>query len=227
MKTPLILLHGALGSAAQFESLKRLLEDQYEIHTLDFEGHGKRASQNAFAIDDFVENLLDYIADLGLSKVRVFGYSMGGYVALSAAAKIPEPFAKIITLGTKFEWNPAVAAQEVKQLNPDKITEKVPKFAARLSDLHGEKEWLVMMQKTKELMLDMGNGKRTADAIFASIKTPTIIGWGDQDQMVSRAESEKYADLIGAAFVVLNDVPHPIDLIDKHKLKNYITSHLK
>lgn len=226
MKTPLILLHGALGSAAQFESLKRLLEDQYEIHTLDFEGHGKRTSQNAFAIDDFVQNLLDYIADSELSQVRVFGYSMGGYVALSAAAKMPKPFAKIITLGTKFEWSPAIAAQEVKQLNPDKIMEKVPKFAARLSDLHGEKEWVVMMQKTKELMLDMGNGKRTADATFASVKTPTVIGWGDQDQMVSRAESEKYADLLGAEFVLLNAVPHPIDIIDKHVLKAYIMSHL-
>ncbi len=38
--TPLLLLHGALGSAAQFDSLKTLLPEDREVYAPNFPGHG-------------------------------------------------------------------------------------------------------------------------------------------------------------------------------------------
>ena len=59
-------------------------------------------------------------AGIGRSDITVSpGHSMGGYVALKLALKRPELVDRIITLGTKFNWTPEVAAKEVKMLNPD------------------------------------------------------------------------------------------------------------
>ena len=40
MKKKLLLLHGALGSAQQFDTLIALLEHTYDVFSFDFEGHG-------------------------------------------------------------------------------------------------------------------------------------------------------------------------------------------
>ena len=42
----LILLHGVLGASTQFKSLVPLLREKYDVHTLDFEGHGSSSPKN-------------------------------------------------------------------------------------------------------------------------------------------------------------------------------------
>ncbi|MBK9190118.1 MAG: alpha/beta hydrolase [Crocinitomicaceae bacterium] len=95
----LILLHGALGAASQLEPLKKILQNVFDVHILEFEGHGQTYSDKPYSIDLFVSNLKSYLDQHQLKEVFVFGYSMGGYVALKLASQLPEYFSKIITLG--------------------------------------------------------------------------------------------------------------------------------
>jgi hypothetical protein len=61
-KPDLLLLHGALGSKSQFSPLIPFLENKFQIHTLDFEGHGGSPDKNrSFGFDTFAENVLDYL----------------------------------------------------------------------------------------------------------------------------------------------------------------------
>ncbi|RLB84543.1 MAG: alpha/beta hydrolase, partial [Deltaproteobacteria bacterium] len=126
----LLLLHGALGSMSQFSALIPFLEDKYRIHTLDFEGHGSSPPKDRlFSGEHFGENVLDYLDTNELEHVNVFGYSMGGHVALYLARKWPERIHSIFTLATKFLWTPEIAAHEITFLDPDTIQEKAPRFA--------------------------------------------------------------------------------------------------
>lgn len=136
MKPALLLLHGALGAKSQLEPLKKIIENDFEIHLLNFEGHGDKNSNNDFSIELFAKNLLDFLNENNVEKVNIFGYSMGGYVALQLATQHPKRFEKIVTLGTKFKWSPEEAAKETRMLNPEKIEEKVPAFANYLNQLH-------------------------------------------------------------------------------------------
>lgn len=211
----LILLHGALGAASQFESLKNILKDKFEIHTLNFEGHGDRISDKDFSIDLFAQNLKDYFDQYNLKEINVFGYSMGGYVALRLAQKHPEYFKKIITLGTKFNWTPESSAKEVKMLDAEKIQEKVPAFADSLSKLHQGNDWKIVLKKTAAMMLELGSGKASSDSDFKSIQSKCFIGVGDTDSMVTREETQHVASLIpNAEFYLLENTVHPIDKLD-------------
>ena len=106
MKPNLILLHGALGCADELATLKAILSEQFNIHSFDFDGHGTNTSNLDFSIDLFSENLNCFIEEHDLAPCHVFGYSMGGYVALKLASTDPEKIGKIVTLGTKFDWTP-------------------------------------------------------------------------------------------------------------------------
>ena len=227
MKPNLILLHGALGSKRHLQALKAELSNLFNVYDLDFAGHGDQISESEFSMELFAQNLIDLIAEQGIDKTHVFGYSMGGYVGITAALKSPALFDKIITYGTKFNWSPQIAEQEVKMLKPAKIEEKVPKFAKRLNELHAPNDWKVMMQKTADLMISLGAGNGLKEEDFKCVNQQIIIGWGSADKMVTEAESKNVADLLpNGEFCSINEQPHPIEMIDLDALINYIKSAL-
>lgn len=217
MSTPLLLLHGALGAASQFDSLQQMLEAQgRKVYTLNFSGHGgKPASQKGFSIPVFADEVFDFLEQNALSQVDIFGYSMGGYVALWLAAHRPEKINKIFTLGTKFDWSEAGAVFETKKLNPDKILEKVPAFAKVLEERHKPLDWKEVMLNTAALMRDLGREPLLHKEVLCSISTQSCIAVGDTDDMVNRFHSEDVSKLLtNASFMTMKETPHMIERIN-------------
>lgn len=224
----LILLHGAIGSSKQLTPLANLLQPHFKIHTLDFEGHGGRESSQSYSINLFVQNVLDYLDKENIQKVSIFGYSMGGYVALKLAAMYPERVERIITLGTKFDWSPETALKESKMMNPEKIEEKIPKFAEYLRNLHSPLDWKQVLGETANMMIELGNGSGLKKVDFDSIQIPVQIGIGDQDQMVTITESENVAKMLtNSEFKIYPGLPHPIEKVDIEQIKNSIIDFCK
>lgn len=223
VKTPLILLHGALGSKKQFSSLKPLLEENFELFELDFDGHGDGKEANHFSIELFTENARAFLLKNELKSVNIFGYSMGGYVGLNLAIQNPELVNKIVTLGTKFDWNLESAKKEAGMLVPEVIEEKVPAFGQKLKNEHPKKDWKNLLLETANMMLRMGNGETIAHNDLRKLSCELVVAWGSKDRMVSREESEVLTDLVpNASFVELSEVPHPIDQIAPEIMASFI-----
>lgn len=127
-----LLLHGALGNKNQFLALEQFLQPHFKVYALNFSGHGGSVFDGEFSMDTFEKDVLRFMKNNSIEKTHIFGYSMGGYVALKLTLDFPEKIQKIMTLGTKINWNPEAAAKEIKMLDPKKIAEKVPAFAENL-----------------------------------------------------------------------------------------------
>ncbi|WP_299767650.1 alpha/beta hydrolase [uncultured Dokdonia sp.] len=228
MNQPLVLLHGALGSKEQFKDLKELLSNDFDVHTLNFEGHGDKASSAPFSMRLFATNVIEYLQEHHISKAHLFGYSMGGYVALQLAKSQPERVDHIFTLGTKFLWTPESAANEIKMLNPEKIEEKVPAFAQKLAAIHTKNDWKDVMRKTATMMYELGNGAKITTQELTQIQHKVSIGIGTKDHMVSIEESkESAAALPNGELHILEETQHIIDTIPSEKLKAFILDIIK
>lgn len=222
-QNPLLLLHGALGSKKQFSTLRPLLESEFEIFELDFDGHGSGKEAEQFSIDLFAENVRTFLVENGLKAVNIFGYSMGGYVAINLAVQNPELVNKIVTLGTKFDWNPESAKKEAGMLVPEVIAGKVPLFAEKLKNEHTPKDWKTIVRETANMMLRMGNGGTLAHDDLRKVACEVVVGRGSKDRMVSREESQLLSSLLPRSrFVELPDVLHPIDQIDPEIVAEYV-----
>ena len=227
MKTPLLLLHGALGSQQQLQALAQLLATDYHIHLLNFAGHGGRANTADFSMELFVENVVDYLQENQLQQVSIFGYSMGGYVALCLALKHPHLVNKIVTLGTKFNWSQEAAAKEVKMLNPTIIAQKVPKFAAHLQATHAPNDWKVVLEQTAQMMLGLANGNQLQMEDLQQIQHQVCIGIGSLDNMVTVEESQKAAAALPQGTCqLLEGVYHPLEKNEQQVLAEYISHFL-
>ncbi|CAG0999759.1 3-oxoadipate enol-lactonase 2 [Burkholderiales bacterium] len=210
----LLLLHGALGSSAQFAAWLPQLEERYTVSCLDFEGHGKAARpERPFRLEHFVENVFAFLDTHDIAQTRVFGHSMGGFVACLAALEQPQRFLHISTLGTKFRWDTSTAAREVPKLDPDTIARKVPQLAAALAQRHGD-DWQTVVRRSAELLQHLGEVGEFRDAALARIRTPMRILVGERDNMVSVAETRAAAICLPQAECrVLPDTPHPIEQV--------------
>lgn len=223
----LLLLHGALGSRSQFDPIREKLQDRYKIHNINFEGHGGEPAKGPFSVANFSGNVLSYLEKEQLHEVVLFGYSMGGYVALDVASKYPSQIKKVITLGTKIDWKPEIAAAQVKFLDPKVIKLKVPHFAKHLTEVHGEDQWQELLQKTANFLEHLGNGAALTETTFAKINTPVVVGLGSEDRMVTVAESEQLVNTLpNAIFKLLEGVPHELEKADLFKIVEFITENL-
>lgn len=215
-KIPLLLLHGALGSARQFDALRPLLPSAWPVHAPDFPGHGEKAGDGRpFSMERFSDFMLNYLHTNNILTVNMFGYSMGGYAALYFASKHPERTGRIFTLGTKFDWNPGTATKETALLDPEKIESKVPAFARMLSERHASGDWKAVLRRTADMLRNLGAGQGIPPGAFAGIHCPVAVGLGEWDNMVTPEESRAVAEsLPRGRFEILSGCKHPIEQVD-------------
>jgi pimeloyl-ACP methyl ester carboxylesterase len=224
----LLFLHGALGSAENFTELTQLLASDFEVFTLDFEGHGlNQTSDDPLTIAGFAQQVLYFLDENKIEKMNIFGYSMGGYVGLYLAKHHTERIERLFTLATKLDWTIEGSQKEASLLNPEIIKEKVPKFAAALEKLHGN-NWGNLMFKTAEMMLELGKTPAMKNGDFSQITTPTLMAVGDKDNMVSIEETLiVYRQLLTGQFLVLPNTQHPIERVNQeelaHQLRKYFS----
>ena len=222
----LLLLHGAIGSSQQFQQLAALLSNVFEVHTLDFSGHGgKPLPAEPFSIELFANDVLTWMQENKIETIDIFGYSMGGYVALYLAKHHPEKVGNVFTLATKFNWYPEGAAREAAMLNPEKIAEKVPAFAKALEQKHGE-NWKTVLTKTAEMMINLGNSPALPLTSLAEIQQPVLISVGDKDNMVTLEESiAAYRSLKNGQLLVLPQTQHPFEKVNAERIAGEIESY--
>lgn len=212
----LLLLHGAIASSEQFNLVLPSLKDEYNVSVLDFSGHGQKyLPANEFSIQLFAQDVLKWLNKNKIPTIDIFGYSMGGYVALYLAKYHPERVGKVFTLATKFNWNPEGAAKEAAMLNADKIAEKVPAFAKALAQKHGENNWKTVLSKTAAMMLSLGNKPVLSLNDLAELPHSILVSVGDKDTMVSLEETiAVYRQLKCAQLLVLPETQHPFEKVD-------------
>jgi pimeloyl-ACP methyl ester carboxylesterase len=205
-----------------------LINEGFDVYTMNFSGHGGEPFGAYFGIEQFLNDVKDFLRHYSLHSCDVFGYSMGGYVALYLATLQSSILNKIITLGTKFDWTPESAAKEVSKVDPEKIQEKVPAFARILESRHAPVDWIELLDKTASMMQSLGSKPLLHEDNLKRIESRTLVLLGDKDDMADRAYSNTVATwLPKGQFQLLKNTPHPIEKVDINLLTNTIVSFLK
>ena len=87
------------------------LLDGLRVLALDFRGHGLSDHRGSYRYADYEDDLLALLDAAGLERAFVAGHSLGGYVALRAAAgEAAERIAGVLALDVKSDWTEEDAA---------------------------------------------------------------------------------------------------------------------
>ena len=220
-RTPLVLLHGALGSRAQIEALAAALEQQFDCHAIDFTGHGASPLTGPLSVELLVEQVAEYVTARGLAPAALFGCSLGGYVALQLAATQPELVRAVATLGTKLEWDPRVAERMSGTFDPATLATRTPKLAAALQLAHTAMGWERVCTETRDMLVSLGERPMLTRAAYAGIAQPVRLIVGDRDDTVTLDETvAAYGLLPRGELEVLPATGHAIGRVDVERLSS-------
>jgi len=229
-QTPIILLHDSLGSVAQWRDFPQelALSAGRTVAAYDRLGYGQSTPQKQPADIDFIEHeagiyLPALASALGLSKYILFGHSVGGGMALTAAAKHPQQCLAVISVA-------AQAFVETRTL--EGIRKAKAAFAhavqfERLARWHGERAQWVLDAWT-EVWLSPAFHDWSLNEVLAAVKCPVLAIHGDKDEFGSLAFPQQIINGVAgpSEMVILPDCGHVPHREQKSKVLNAVATFL-
>ncbi len=234
----LILLHGFLGSADEFVPLcERFHERVGDTIAIDLLGHGNAAKPAdvgdcvmSAVVDDVVAKIVELVPD---GPIDLFGYSMGGRVALSLALEHPAMVRRLAVLGASPGYDDPAERQErqvADNLLADRLEQEgieafvdhwlgLPMFSA-LHDLG--LEWMTSY-RNRRLAADVvgiAHSLRAAGAgampplhqRLVQLTMPTLFLAGANDQKFSRLGAFMAQQVGDGSFVSVRGAGHAAHL---------------
>ena len=184
---PVVLLHGAFGTAEGWAGVLPTLSKSRQVIVVELQGHGRTGDiDRPLSFAQMAEDTAALLQQLKIKKADVFGYSMGGGVAIALAIKHPDLVRKLAILGagtgaTKDTYTPE-AYQQFKSITPENFNfPQVKDPYTRLAP--DPSKWPVLVSKIIKMDDDF---KGFAGQDVSSIKAQTLVMLGDRDGL--RAE---------------------------------------
>ncbi|MBX9245607.1 alpha/beta fold hydrolase [Actinotalea ferrariae] len=194
--TPLLLLHGGLFDIdQQFGALIPHLAQGRQVVAADFQGHGRtNDADRPLTAAGLAADVVGLLEHLGLAQVDVFGFSVGGAVALHLAVEHPELVRRLVVSSVSFhpDGDRGENTEAVAEMTVDMIAGTPMEAAYRAKSPHPEKLQDLL---TKLSHFDEGFAGWSDDAI-RGIAAPTLITVGDCD-MVRLEHAVRFLQLRG------------------------------
>ena len=93
---PLVMLHGGAWRWQEYLSLIPSLSQRWHVYAMDLRGNGRSEwVAGHYRLEDFTEDIVTFLRQLNAPAVLV-GHSLGGAIALMAAAHCPEKVKALI-----------------------------------------------------------------------------------------------------------------------------------
>jgi pimeloyl-ACP methyl ester carboxylesterase len=198
---PVIMLHGYTDSSVSYSRVLPLMSAKYRIFALDQRGHGDSdRPASGYKFSDFAADVVAFMDAKKLKKAIIVGHSMGSFVAQQVAVTAPERVEKLILIGSATTVRNNVVSDLQKAVG--ELKDSVPNEFARefqYSVVHQPPPDEFMNRVIAESLKvparvwrDVMKGMLAADAKsqLGKIKAPTLIIWGDKENVFPRAEQD-------------------------------------
>lgn len=216
-RPPVLFSHGLLWSTALFAPQVEALGARYRCVRWDHRGQGRSdvPAGRAVSIDACFDDAVALIERLGLAPVHFVGLSMGGFVGLRLAIRRPDLLRSLTLLETSADPEPAENVPRYRRLNLVARTLGVWAVAARvmpilfgrtsLADPARAAEraaWLAAIKGNRRAIHKAVTGVIEREGVhddLSKIRTPTLIGVGEEDVATPPAKAERlHAGIAGS-----------------------------
>ncbi len=231
----LLLLHGSNDSLLTWRPLVEHLGKAYRILSLDLPGHGLSGPDinNDYSADAMMEAVTALANHANVDRFTIGGNSMGGWISWRYALAYPKRIEGLILIDASGAPLPpdtpkanvylGAKLMRIPLLRPliEQVTPRIFVERSLKDSVHDPK--LVtkeLVDQYWELLLYPGNRRATAirattdrEPAFADrlakINTPTLILWGEEDQVVPLGAAQTFKERIpNSELIVFEKVAH-------------------
>jgi len=200
--TPLVLVHGFLGSSEMWQPQINFFKDDFRVIVPALPGFGKSQTINSCdSIQCMARSILHSLNRKNIKKFHLMGHSMGGMVVQEMTRLASEKILKLICYGTGPRGNIPDRFETMDESRKKLKIDGLESTAHRIA-----KTWFIEGDKAKYFYLCSDAGKQTSieatdNGLVAmknwsgvdelkNIKNKTLIIWGDQDKAYNQNQVE-------------------------------------
>ncbi len=228
--TPLIFLVHFVGTMDNWDpAITNPLSNNHPIILFNYKGMGTSEGEPRDSVSDMARDTVDFIHALGMTKVNLLGFSLGGFVAQRIAAENPDLVEKLIIAGTgpiggKSISNVLSHVEYAQKDGPENVLVNLF-FNDSETSIRAGKEFMKRLQDRTEgrdpafteesfmnqakAIIDYGNEGNEDFSQLKSIKQDTLIVNGNNDIMVDSSNSFDLVKYIPKSKLVLwSDAGH-------------------
>jgi pimeloyl-ACP methyl ester carboxylesterase len=234
---PLILLHGGLGTIdAIFGRLLPALAARCEVIAVELQGHGHTADNGReMTYQAMADDIAALIAELGLGRADVAGYSVGGGVTLQLGLRHPGSVRKLVVISAPHAtegWFPEVlagtAAMDPAAVPPRHRPDAISSPSSRPGD------WPLLVHNVARLMASKYDWSAE---ITARMKAPLLVINGDADsvrpshavalyELLGGGRTDGFATGHGASQLLIVPQANHLEILDRTALPPAILDYL-
>jgi pimeloyl-ACP methyl ester carboxylesterase len=204
---PLVVLHGAYMTIGAMGPIVPGLAETRQVIAVELQGHGHTADvDRPITYEQMADDTAALLGRLGIDQADVFGYSMGGGVALQLAIRYPGLVRKLVVASASYTsdgMQPELHGM-VPSITPDMFAGS-PIEAAYLELAPNPGDFPRLVEKLKRL--DMTPFVWPAEDV-RGIEAPTLIVVGDSDAIRLEHAVEMFRLLGGGAMGDLAGLPN-------------------
>ena len=216
---PIVLLHAWGESLGCFDRLIPLLPTTMRVLAIDQRGHGHSDKPAAaYSLTDFAADVTAFLDVMCLPAAVLVGSSSGGYVAQQVAITSPDRIRGLVLVGAPRSLHGrAPFADEVDQLTDPINRTWVKDSLTWFPRFHAVPDWYIEARVDDGVNVPArvwqqalaGLTDATPPTETGTIRTPTLIIWGERDQLLSWTDARALAAAIpGSQLVVYPDTGH-------------------
>lgn len=204
---PLVLIHGALsGIGTSFGAFLPLLAKTRRVIAVELQGHGRTPDiDRPFSVTAFAADVIELLDRLGVDRADVFGWSMGGAVALRLGTGHPDRVGRLVLASMSFEddgVHPGLL-DGIQDLRPEHLhgSEFHEEYLRTAPDPAG---WAALVEKVKAQ--DAAQEQWTRGEVRA-LRAPALIVLADSDIIRPEHAVEMFRLLGGGVAGDLDGLP--------------------
>ena len=248
--TTILFLHGFTGSSEEWKFIFDKLDEKFVPIAVDLPGHGRSSSPEN--IDPYRENSIvsmikDLINKLNIASLVLCGYSMGGRIALSFAARYPDRLSGLIlestTAGIQTESERRQRAEDDKKLADRLLTEGIDQF---MNEWYN-KPLFNSLRKKPDLLKSLVEWKKTGNPVglantlkgfstglmtnhwpsLESLNLPVLLITGEEDEKFSTLNDKMEKLLPYALHYSAHSAGHNVHLENEREFIIFLNSFLR
>ena len=197
-----LLLHGSPGSRFDFRTVTPQLNDRYRLIAPDLPGFGASSKRVPdYSIRSHATYCLDLLEHLGIDRVHLVGFSMGGGVGLELYRAAPERVVSLTLLS-------AIGVQELELFGNYRVNHLV--HGAQLATIRFLEEGVPHFGFFDNLFFGRPYARNFYDtdqrplrAILERFEPPMLILHGDSDPLVAPAAAREHERIVPQAELVM------------------------
>jgi pimeloyl-ACP methyl ester carboxylesterase len=211
--SPVLLIHGVAGRAAQWDQTVQLLAEDHTVVAPDLLGHGDSAKPRGdYSLGAHASGIRDLLVGLSIERASIVGHSLGGGIAMQFAYQFPErcerlalvssgglgedvhPLLRAATLPGSELVLPLLAHPRVLD-----VASVIPRALGRLGlrtrpdltemargyqSLSNAEARSAFIHTVRAVIDPTGQRINATDRLYLASKMPTLIVWGCLDRLI-------------------------------------------